>query len=38
MRQTEEGEKKSVELFDNLALGLHTAASWQNILFCLVGA
>ena len=37
MRQTEEGEKKSVELFDNLALGLHTAASWQNLLFCLVG-
>ena len=37
MRQTEEGEKKSVELFDNLALGLHTAASWQNLLFCFAG-
>jgi putative tricarboxylic transport membrane protein len=26
-----------VELFDNLALGLATAASWQNLLFCLAG-
>ena len=37
MRQTEEGEQESVELFDNLALGLHTAASWQNLLFCFAG-
>jgi len=26
-----------VELLDNLALGLATAASWQNLLFCLAG-
>jgi putative tricarboxylic transport membrane protein len=26
-----------VELFDNLALGLATAASWQNLLFCFAG-
>ena len=26
-----------MELFDNLALGLHTAASWQNLLFCFAG-
>ena len=26
-----------MELFDNLALGLATAASWQNLLFCLAG-
>jgi putative tricarboxylic transport membrane protein len=26
-----------VELFDNLALGVATAASWQNLLFCLIG-
>jgi TctA family transporter len=26
-----------VELLDNLMLGLATAASWQNLLFCLVG-
>ena len=26
-----------MELFDNLALGLATAASWQNVLFCLTG-
>jgi hypothetical protein len=23
-----------VELLDNLALGLATAATWQNLLFC----
>src|SRR5262249_54008475 len=27
----------SVELFDNLALGLATAATWQNLLFCFAG-
>jgi TctA family transporter len=26
-----------VELLDNLALGLATAATWQNLLFCLAG-
>ena len=26
-----------MELFDNLALGLATAASWQNLLFCFAG-
>ena len=26
-----------MELLDNLALGLATAASWQNLLFCLAG-
>lgn len=26
-----------MELFDNLALGLVTAASWQNLLFCFAG-
>ena len=26
-----------MELLDNLALGLATAATWQNLLFCLVG-
>ena len=31
------GEDIAVELFDNLALGLATAASWQNLLFCLAG-
>jgi TctA family transporter len=27
-----------VNLFDNLALGFSTALSWQNLLFCLLGA
>jgi putative tricarboxylic transport membrane protein len=27
-----------VNLFDNLALGFATALSWQNLLFCLLGA
>ena len=26
-----------MELFDNLALGIATAASWQNLLFCFAG-
>ena len=26
-----------MELFDNLALGLATAATWQNLLFCFAG-
>jgi putative tricarboxylic transport membrane protein len=26
-----------MELFDNLALGFATAATWQNLLFCLIG-
>ena len=26
-----------MELFDNLALGFATAASWENLLFCLIG-
>jgi putative tricarboxylic transport membrane protein len=31
------GEGLRVEFIDNLALGLATAASWQNLLFCLAG-
>jgi putative tricarboxylic transport membrane protein len=31
------GKGHPVELLDNLALGLATAATWQNLLFCLAG-